>query len=132
MATREEVRDEFKQLGSEYDGLADQLYDLGVDGDFITHQVITDEELENKFGLKNPLARRVVQNKLGKFRPQPVSIASVGYLCVHMTFDKNPNSWQPPSSEYVRNKVTKLMGYESARHILMKSATGKQELNGEL
>lgn len=116
---RDQVRDAIRQLGSAYSAVADQFHDLGIDGDFISKNEIGETEMTEEFGLSSAMKRRVLANLLVKYKPEQTKYCSMGYLCVHMTFDFYPvPKYPPPSSEYVRCRLNKLMAYESARQLL--------------
>lgn len=116
---REDVRDAIGSLGTAYAGVADAFFDLGLDGDFLSKNDITEEEMKEEFGLNSKMKQKVLGNLLKKYKPQQTKHCSMGCLCVHMTFDfAHVPKYPPPSSEYVRCRMNRLMAYESARQLL--------------
>lgn len=118
--TKEEVRDMIRKLGTAYVGISDSFFDLGIDGDFLSKNEVTDSDLKQEFGLESAFRRKVVLNLLEQHKPQPVKLVNIGYLCTHLTFDWNsqaPNG-PAPSAEYVRARANVMLAYESSRQLL--------------
>merc|ERR1712031_102003 len=90
---------------------------MGIDGGYLSKNDITEEELTEEFQIESKFRRKVIMHCLADFKQTSVKMCNMGYLCVHLTFDKI-NTSTPPSSEYVRARVNKLMAYESARQLL--------------
>eukprot|EP00930_Biecheleria_cincta_P055103 TRINITY_DN41466_c0_g1_i1.p1 TRINITY_DN41466_c0_g1~~TRINITY_DN41466_c0_g1_i1.p1 ORF type:complete len:290 (+),score=51.85 TRINITY_DN41466_c0_g1_i1:58-927(+) len=124
--TIDEVYQRFHAMGDRYHAFAATLKQNGVDGSFLSANCISDEDLQDEFGISSAFQRRVLLHEFQNYKPQHINRVAVGLIACYADFvydgkfssDMRNCIYGTYSLEEMKVRIQKMMAFQSAGELL--------------